>query len=80
MIGCHTDVRGAIVDHAQNGSQDASHGGDLASADIARGRQGEIVPEQLVRAVHQINVQRVPPAKEGIRRNGRALTIEQLSN
>jgi hypothetical protein len=62
VIGRDRDVRGAAFDHAQHRREHAPDRGNLAAVLIARGRQRIIVPEQLVCAVDQINVQGEPPA------------------
>jgi hypothetical protein len=51
----------AALDHAQNGREYSADGGDLATILISRRRQREEVPEQLVGAVDQIDVQGMPP-------------------
>ena len=56
VIGGDADVRGAAVDHAEHRRQHAAHGADLAAVGFARRRDGEEVPEQLVRAVDEVNV------------------------
>ena len=57
VIGRNSDVRGAAADHAQHRRDDASDRGDLAAVPIPCGRQRVVVPEQLVCAVDQIDVQ-----------------------
>ena len=52
------NVRGAAANRTQNRPEHASHGGDLAAV---RGRQGIVVPEQLVCAVDQMNFQAATP-------------------
>ena len=62
MIGSHGNVRGAAANHSQNGSEHASHRGDLAAVPIPCGRQGVVVAEQLVCAVDQVDFQDAAPA------------------
>ena len=62
MIGRDGKVRGAASNHAQNGSEHASHRGHLAAVLVARGRQGVVVPEQFVRAVDQMDLQGATPS------------------
>ena len=63
MIGRHGDVRGAAPDHAQDRREHASNRGDLVPVPIPRGRQGVVVPEQLVCAVDQMDFQSATPAQ-----------------
>jgi protein tyrosine/serine phosphatase len=51
------DVGGAALDHAQNGREYTSNGGNLVTIPIACGWQRVEVAEQLVCAIDQINVQ-----------------------
>ena len=56
VIGRHRDVRGAAGDHAQHRREHASHRADLHAVRVTRRRHRIVVPEQLVRAVDQVNV------------------------
>ena len=62
VIGRDGDVRGAAANHAQDRREHAAHRGDFATVPIPRGRQGVVVPEQLVCAVDQMDVQSVTPS------------------
>ena len=55
MIGGDRNVRRAAANHAQYGPEHASYRGDLPAVLIPRGRQCVVVPEQLVRAVDQMD-------------------------
>ena len=59
MVGRYRDVRSASADHAQNRRKHASHRGDFPPVPIPRGWQCVVVPEQLVRAINQIDFQSV---------------------
>ena len=61
VIGRHGNVRGAALDHAQHRREHAADRGDLAAVLIPRGGQRVVVPEQLVCAVDQIDVQWATP-------------------
>jgi len=63
VVGRDGDMRGAALNHAQNGPEYSSHRGDLAAVLIPRGWQGVVVAEQLVRAVHQMDVQGATPSQ-----------------
>ena len=63
VIGRNGDVRGAALDHAQHRGEDASDRGHFAAVLIPRGRQRVVVPEQLVCAVDQIDVQGATPTQ-----------------
>ena len=56
MIGRDGNVGRAAANHVQHRPEHAAHGGDLAAVLIPRGRQGVVVPEQLVCAVDQMDV------------------------
>jgi hypothetical protein len=56
VISCDREVCGAPFDHAQHGRKDAADGSNFSSILITRGGQGVIMPEQLVRAVDQIDI------------------------
>src|SRR5262249_15729447 len=60
VIGCHCEVRGASLDHAQNRGKDATNRSDFLPVGIARRRQGVVVPEQFVSAVNEMNFQSCP--------------------
>jgi len=51
-------VRGAAVDHPENRSDDPTHRGHVHAVAIARAGDGVVVPEQFVRAVDEIDLQR----------------------
>src|SRR5712691_8548934 len=61
MVGRNGEVRGAAFDHTQHRGEHSSDCADLATVLIAGGGQRVVVPEQLVCAVDQINVQDMPP-------------------
>ena len=61
MVGRDADMGDAAVDHAENRREHAPDAGDFPAIGIACGRKGVVMPEQLVRAVDQINVQFMPP-------------------
>ena len=63
MIGGNGNVRGAAFDHAQHRREHASDRGDLAAVPIPRGRQRVVVPEQLVCAVDEIDLQGESPIR-----------------
>jgi hypothetical protein len=48
---------GAAVDHPEHRADDAANGRDLPAVTVARRRDGVIVPEELVGAVDEMNVQ-----------------------
>jgi hypothetical protein len=54
-------VRFASGHHAQERRDDAADGGDLAPVAVARRREGVVVAEKLVRAVDEMDVQRLAP-------------------
>ena len=60
MIGSNSDVRGAMLEHAQHGSEDASNRSEVETVLILRRRQRVVVPEQFVSAVDQVNFQSAP--------------------
>ncbi len=57
MVGRDADVRRAFVDHAENRAQHAADGGHFATLGIFAEGQRVVVPEQLVSAVNQMDVQ-----------------------
>ena len=57
MIGRDGDVRGAAFDHPQHRGENASRSGDFPPICIPCRRQSVIVPEQLIRAVDQMDFQ-----------------------
>ncbi|MEO7649735.1 MAG: hypothetical protein ABIZ80_04655, partial [Bryobacteraceae bacterium] len=57
VIGSNGDMGRALLDHTLQGVEDAARGGNLAPLVVSRGRQSVIVPEQLVGAVYQMNLQ-----------------------
>jgi hypothetical protein len=54
---------GTTTDHAENRREDATHTSDLLPIDIVGGGKCVVVPEQLVRAVDEVNFQRDAPGK-----------------
>jgi hypothetical protein len=61
MIGGNRNVRGALFDHAEYRRHDAPNSRDLPALRIARGWQRVVMPEKLVCAVNQVNVQGAAP-------------------
>ena len=61
VIGGDAHVRGAAIDHAEDRADDAAHGADLTAVLVARRGHGVEVPEQLIRAVDEVNVQSLIP-------------------
>jgi hypothetical protein len=61
MIGRDGNMRNAILDHPQQRLENPPDRSNFATVLIARRWQSIVVPEQLVGAVDQINVQSAPP-------------------
>lgn len=61
MIGGDRDVRDPAFDHAKHRREHASDSSNFATILIPCGRQRVLVPEQLVCAVDQIDVQGMRP-------------------
>jgi hypothetical protein len=57
MIGRDANVGGTATDHSENRREHASHASDLLAIGISGGRKRVIVPEQLVRAVDEVDFQ-----------------------
>src|SRR5690349_18954424 len=72
MIGGHGEMRGSVPDHPQHGGEDPAHCRYFAALGVARGRQGVVVPEQLVGTVNQMNLQNVGSSSVARVRNRRA--------
>jgi hypothetical protein len=60
VIGRNRDVGDAVLEHTHEGGKYTSGGADFKAVLIPCGRQGVVVPEQLVRAVDKMNLQSVP--------------------
>jgi hypothetical protein len=54
VIGRHADVRGSLLDHLQHGTEHAGRGGKGPLLDPGDAAKTVEVPEQLVRAVHEV--------------------------
>ncbi len=63
MVGRHSDMSGALLHHAENRGEHASHGGHLPAVAIADRGERVVVPEQFVSAIDEVNVQRDAPEK-----------------
>ena len=57
VIGGDRDVSGALIDHPEHRGNNAANRGNLTPVFIACGWQRVIMPEQLVGAVNQMDVQ-----------------------
>jgi len=57
LIGCHGQMGGAFLDHAEHRSQDPAYRSDLTSLRVPRRGERVKVTKQLVRAVYKMDVQ-----------------------
>ena len=57
MICGDSDMGGTATDHAENRCEHAAHASNLLAIGIAGGRKGVVVPEQLIRAVDEVDFQ-----------------------
>ena len=60
MIGGHAQVGCALLDHGQDGGQDAAHCADFLAIHIRRSGHGEKVPEQFIRPINQVDIHAAP--------------------
>ena len=61
VIGGDAHVGGAAIDHAEDGANHAAHGANFTTVLVASRRHRVEVPEQLIRAVDEVNVQSLIP-------------------
>lgn len=63
MVSGDGDVCGSVLDHAEERTQNASDGADFAAVGVTGGGYGIVMPEQLVRAVDEVDFQNSAPGQ-----------------
>ena len=63
MVGRHSDMSGALLDHAENRCENAAHSRDLMAVRIAGRGKRIVVAEEFIGTVDEVNVQRETPGK-----------------